>query len=47
MTRLAFLAHGLADAFQLTRDLLVGQHDLIERIGDLAGKPGLVTGQAH
>ena len=45
MPGLALLAHGLADP--LERHLLVGTDNLVERIGDLACKASLVTGQTY
>jgi len=44
MLGFALLADGLSDALQVLRHLLVGQHDFIKGVGDLAGKPGLVSG---
>src|SRR5579863_7696106 len=37
--RLAFLAHCAANAFQLRGYLLIRLHNLVEVVGDLAGKP--------
>src|SRR5579863_3971492 len=47
MAGLALLAHRLADASEFERHLLVGTNDLVEGIGYLACKAGLVTGQAY
>ena len=44
---LALASDNLADMRQLFRHLLVGGDDLVERVGDLAGEPGAVVGQAH
>jgi hypothetical protein len=39
-------ADDLADQFELLRHSFIGRDDLVERVGYLAGKPGLVAGQA-
>jgi hypothetical protein len=39
-------ADDLADQFELLRYSFIGRDDLVERVGYLAGKPGLVAGQA-
>ena len=44
---LALAPDNLADMRQLFRHPLVGGDDLVERVGDLAGEPGAVVGQAH
>ena len=47
LSGLAFFAHRLADALQLERHLLVGDHDLVEVVGDLARQSGPGHGKAH
>ena len=44
---LAFAAHHLPNALELTRHALVGGDDLIEGIGDLAHDADLVARHAH
>ena len=41
---LAFFAHGLPDALQFARHLLVGGDDLVEGVGDLSRQPVQETG---
>ncbi len=47
MAGLAVLADDLADALELVRQPLVRGHDLVERVGHLAGEPGLIARQPH
>src|SRR5581483_7002015 len=46
MAGAAFLADDAAGVLELTRQALIRAHDLIERIGHLAGEPRLVAGQS-
>ena len=45
MPGLAVLTDDLAGALQLARQALIRADDLVERVGDLAGKAGLVACQ--
>src|SRR5580698_4998567 len=47
LSRAALFTHHLPDAFQFLRHLLVGSHDVVERVGDFSGQPGPVTRQPH
>ena len=47
LARLAFPADDLPDALELLRHALIGGHDLVERIGDLADQADLVAGHPH
>src|SRR6185503_6621117 len=44
---LAFLADHLSRALELTAQVLVAAHQLVEGIGYFSGEPGLVGGEAH
>src|SRR5262249_13768208 len=46
LARASLAADHLADALQLVRDLLVGRHDFVERVRDLAVDAGQSAGQA-
>src|SRR4029077_3829047 len=43
----AFLADDLSRALELARQALVRGHDLVERVGHLAGEPGLIAREPH
>ena len=43
----ALLAHGLPRALQLLRHLLIGDHNLIKGVGNLARHPAPRNRQAH
>src|SRR5207302_3138600 len=45
VTGLAVLADDLPGALELARQALIGRHDLVEGIGYLARKPGLIAGE--
>src|SRR5205823_5309221 len=47
MTGLAVLADDLPGTLQLARQALIGRHDLVEGIGYLARKPGLIAGEPN
>jgi len=46
MARLTVFTYDLASALQLARQTLIGNHNLVEGIGNLAGKTGLIARQA-
>src|SRR6185295_9453700 len=46
LARLAFLADAPSDALQLLGHAAVGRDDVVEGVGDLAGEPDSIAGQA-
>ena len=47
LASLALTAHDLTDTFKLLGDALVGRHDFVEGVGNLAHDADLVAGHAH
>jgi hypothetical protein len=47
LARLSFAAHDLADTLELLRHSLIGGHDLVEGVGNLAVNTEMIAGHSH